>query len=233
MKTLKRYTILAAGLLAATLSSLGAPTGAPTPEFVDTLVTPYLKIQSALAGDSLEAAQSGANAFLSAVDTGPADSDALKDLRGSADSIANAGDITAARAAFLVLSNGMIEMVRDVGTSGKNSLYLVHCPMAFGYKGGDWLQADQTVANPYFGASMLHCGGINEELGGKAQGSHQMQGHDMDHMQHEHGMMDPSGNPHHGMDMDAIHAGVPGYTAQSGGKKADSGCQMACCQSGS
>jgi Cu(I)/Ag(I) efflux system membrane fusion protein len=36
--------------------------------------------------------------------------------------------------------------------------------MAFGNSGADWLQADKSVANPYFGASMLRCGSVKSEL---------------------------------------------------------------------
>jgi Cu(I)/Ag(I) efflux system membrane fusion protein len=41
--------------------------------------------------------------------------------------------------------------------------------MAFDNKGADWLQMDKDTRNPYFyfGASMLKCGQVIEEIGGK------------------------------------------------------------------
>jgi membrane fusion protein, copper/silver efflux system len=40
------------------------------------------------------------------------------------------------------------------------ALYRAHCPMAFGNRGADWLQATEEIANPYFGAKMFRCGDI-------------------------------------------------------------------------
>ena len=35
---------------------------------------------------------------------------------------------------------------------------LVYCPMAFDNTGAHWVQKKGDIMNPYFGASMLHCG---------------------------------------------------------------------------
>ncbi len=40
--------------------------------------------------------------------------------------------------------------------------YLAYCPMAFNDKGAYWLQIEEPISNPYFGASMLRCGEIRE-----------------------------------------------------------------------
>jgi len=42
-------------------------------------------------------------------------------------------------------------------------LDVTHCPMAFGDKGGDWIQAGQNIANPYYGVSMQSCGSIKNQ----------------------------------------------------------------------
>jgi Cu(I)/Ag(I) efflux system membrane fusion protein len=49
---------------------------------------------------------------------------------------------------------------------GSNFFYQdrIHCPMAFNNKGADWLQADNEIRNLYFGASMLKCGEVTEEI---------------------------------------------------------------------
>lgn len=39
-------------------------------------------------------------------------------------------------------------------------LFKFYCPMAFEYEGAFWLQANEQIANPYFGAEMLRCGTI-------------------------------------------------------------------------
>ena len=38
--------------------------------------------------------------------------------------------------------------------------------MAFDYAGGYWVQRDGPIMNPYFGASMLHCGVLEDEGAG-------------------------------------------------------------------
>jgi Cu(I)/Ag(I) efflux system membrane fusion protein len=37
--------------------------------------------------------------------------------------------------------------------------------MVYGDTGADWLQANGDLRNPYFGASMLHCGETKEIFG--------------------------------------------------------------------
>ncbi len=49
----------------------------------------------------------------------------------------------------------------------KGPVYLLHCPMAFDNKGAGWLQLDDQTLNPYFGAQMLQCGGVEEVIGVK------------------------------------------------------------------
>ena len=36
--------------------------------------------------------------------------------------------------------------------------------MALEKQGGDWLQKDKETRNPYFGAAMLKCGDVKEEI---------------------------------------------------------------------
>jgi len=39
--------------------------------------------------------------------------------------------------------------------------------MAFNNKGADWLQIDEDIRNPYFGASMYKCGQVIDVIGTK------------------------------------------------------------------
>ena len=64
----------------------------------------------------------------------------------------------------------MIAVLRDHPGSIENHVVLMHCPMAMGGDGADWLQSSDQLKNPYFGADMLTCGTIVEKWG-KGQGS--------------------------------------------------------------
>ncbi len=153
-----------------TSSSLFAHSDAFTPAFVDSLVTPYLTIQTALASDDLQAAQAGAKTFVEATKKAPEAEDAQAQaaaLRELAEKIAAAEDLKSAREAFFPLSTDLTSMVKHVGVSDKQPLYTAHCPMAFSGKGGDWIQSDKTIANPYYGSKMLRCGSVKSQLAGE------------------------------------------------------------------
>jgi len=126
------------------------------PEFVDTLVPAYLDLQTALAADDLSAAQNAANTLIEAASRGPE----FAPLTDPVAKIVRAETIKVARQYFLAASNEMISLVDHVGTTSGQKLYVAHCPMAFGGEGGDWIQGDRTVNNPYYGSMMLRCGTI-------------------------------------------------------------------------
>lgn len=182
--THKLLSALLAGVLSIALPAGQALAHSPefTPELTTTLVDPYLGIQQALAKDNLEGAKKGATDFLAAMKMAPSTGDAKDEtdaLIAPAKSITDAADIAAARTAFQPLTQEFSTLLKHMGTTRKTPLYLVHCPMAFGNKGADWVQADKTVTNPYFGASMLRCGSVKAEISpqgthtGKAESSHE------------------------------------------------------------
>ena len=43
-------------------------------------------------------------------------------------------------------------------------VYKQFCPMANDGNGGSWLASESQINNPYFGASMLNCGSVEEEI---------------------------------------------------------------------
>lgn len=131
------------------------------PEFVETLVPAYLDLQTALAADDFGAAQVAAKALLQVAGQGPE----FTPLTDPVSQIVVAKNIKSARQHFLSASNEMISLVDHVGTTSEQKLYVAHCPMAFGGKGGDWMQGDRTVNNPYYGSMMLRCGSIKSQLG--------------------------------------------------------------------
>lgn len=160
----KIYKIITIALLTAT--SALAHSDSLKPEFVDRLLKPYFEIQSSLSGDNLEEAKRNAAIFDTMLGHGPSHEEAptLAVLRGDAQKIVSASDIKIARDAFHAISDEIISLVEHVGTSG-DTVFKMHCPMAFKNKGGSWLQASKDLRNPYYGSMMLHCGVQQAELG--------------------------------------------------------------------
>jgi Cu(I)/Ag(I) efflux system membrane fusion protein len=77
--------------------------------------------------------------------------------------LTNSEDIETARKHFVTLSNQMV-MLAKIFDPTERTLYIQHCPMANQDNGADWLSTEKEIKNPYFGASMLKCGEVKEEL---------------------------------------------------------------------
>jgi Cu(I)/Ag(I) efflux system membrane fusion protein len=116
------------------------------------LVPGYLKLQAALAADDLDASKVALKSMMQA--TGhEGDIPDLIHAMLAADSLD-----TIRRPHFETLSNALIEAVESNPNSFETDLYLMHCPMVYGDRGASWLQAEDSLLNPYFGAMMLRCG---------------------------------------------------------------------------
>ena len=174
---MKNYILLALTLMLG--NAAVAHSDAFKPTFVDTLVAPYLQIQTGLAGDDLAAAQKGANAYLKALKSAPTGEAAeeVADLKAPATTIASASEIAAARAAFLELSREVSSLIKHIGVTSETPLYVAHCSMAFGGKGGDWVQSSTQVANPYYGSMMFRCGSVKAQIAGKTAETDSHAGH--------------------------------------------------------
>ena len=143
------------------------------------VVEKYLSLHEALAGDDMGLAVTAAKSAtesLSKVDMSllsrkPHDVWMGRNTKMSKalDAIQKAADIDAARKAFETLSNELIAVVVQFGIPETQQLYRIHCPMAFDNKGADWLQMDEDIRNPYFGASMFKCGEVIEVIGEKTK----------------------------------------------------------------
>jgi Cu(I)/Ag(I) efflux system membrane fusion protein len=137
----------------------------------------YFAMQKALAGDTSASAAKAANESLDvlrAVDMGlltGEDHDKWMQASTAIQTIlTKAGqteDIKSQREEFYLLSQQMTEVARRFGSALQGPVYLLHCPMAFDNKGAGWLQLDDQTLNPYFGAQMLQCGGVEEVIGVK------------------------------------------------------------------
>jgi hypothetical protein len=127
-------------------------------EPVKSVYDDYLKIQAALAKDSLEGVRENANAIAKAIK-----GDEMKmlspDIAQQAETLAKAADLKAARNAFKPLSDSLIKYLADhkVESGAYNEVY---CPMAE----GSWLQSGKKISNPYMGKSMSGCGEIKRKF---------------------------------------------------------------------
>ncbi|MFP4547830.1 MAG: efflux RND transporter periplasmic adaptor subunit [Fidelibacterota bacterium] len=69
------------------------------------------------------------------------------------------------RSNFEIISDNLIELAKSFEQVGDLKFNEAYCPMAFGNKGAYWLQKENQIANPYFGAKMLRCGEIKTNFG--------------------------------------------------------------------
>ena len=133
-------------------ASRAAPTAVKKPSAADvnTLIEPYLRIQQALAGDSLEGISASALALANAtvrIGSGAAA------IRAAVNPFAQVADLARARAAFGGVSDALIDYIGSVLPDG---LAVAYCPMAR----KSWLQRGAVIQNPYYGKAMGDCGRV-------------------------------------------------------------------------
>ncbi|MGP8201418.1 MAG: DUF3347 domain-containing protein [Limisphaerales bacterium] len=136
-----------------------AARGADSPtlsEPVKSVYDHYLKIQGALAQDSLKGVQDNAKAIMNTVRKDDVDRFPAA-LSPQAETLARAGDLAAARKAFKPLSNSLVKYLAD-NKVPKGTYYEVYCPMA----DASWLQTSKDIKNPYMGKAMPDCGVIKD-----------------------------------------------------------------------
>ncbi|MHC4536153.1 MAG: DUF3347 domain-containing protein, partial [Planctomycetota bacterium] len=138
------------------------------------VVEKYLLLQDALASDNKDRAAQVAGETLealSAIEMGLLSGNAQNawmanstKMKAALDTIKEAKGIEPMRVGFEGLSNELISVVGQFGIYEGKTLYRLNCPMAFNNKGADWLQTDENIRNPYFGASMYTCGQVVEVI---------------------------------------------------------------------
>ena len=142
----------------------------PTPEGLQrelgALWEEYQRLASGLAQDDLERAGPAAQALRARAQELSEDQEFMKvraeRLDRAASVLIDAVDLDAARAAFEELSKNVEELLRRYATDREGEVVRAFCPMAFDGRGAAWLQAGEEIRNPYFGASMLTCGEVQE-----------------------------------------------------------------------
>lgn len=110
----------------------------------DKVLDSYTSVSRALAADDLDAARRAAGELAAT-----AKGDQAR-LAAKAEAVASSDSLEVAREKFKPLSEDAEKLAE-----GKDGYYVMTCPMAK----ADWVQKDKEVANPYYGTSMLHCGG--------------------------------------------------------------------------
>lgn len=146
---------------------------------IDRLAEHYLSFAERLAADEFAPAQTVAEEMVVALED---INDALLDeedrhawhrlseqIEETLEQAIEAEDIERAREMLQPLTDALEAAALSYGSEDIDPLYRAYCPMAFNNSGGTWLQRDQTVNNPYFGASMLRCGEILGELGERGE----------------------------------------------------------------
>ena len=141
---------------------------------LDAVYEPYLKFQTALADDRLDDARVHWAAMRAALDRIPTETidprvgQSWQQMRRKLDerlaSEPEQADVDALRVRFEGVAAAMLEMVEVFGHALAEPLYEAYCPMAFNNRGAPWLQATETVDNPYFGHKMKRCGTIRRQF---------------------------------------------------------------------
>ncbi len=141
---------------------------------LDTLYKTYLKLQVALADDQVEEAKAAFAELPAAIELPDAEElegRTLEAWRTDQAKLQRAFhgdwkkiDVKELRKRFESVSNAMLDIADGFGHAQDETLYRVFCPMAFKNKGAVWLQAGETIANPYFGQKMLRCGEIQRDF---------------------------------------------------------------------
>lgn len=127
-----------------------------TNEALKVVLTGYFDVKNALVNDDAAKAKEAAAVLIAS--TG----DYAHALNESLNTIASTDDIEAQRVAFETLSINLYDAAKYGGAG--ITIYKQYCPMAFDDKGAFWLSSEKQILNPYFGASMLRCGSVKEEI---------------------------------------------------------------------
>ncbi|HLW31105.1 MAG TPA: efflux RND transporter periplasmic adaptor subunit [Aequorivita sp.] len=133
----------------------------------------YMVIEKALVNDNSETPKTAANELLKSiknvdmtlVNDEPGHSHWMlleKELRQSASAISKTSDIKEQRDHFSSLSAHLINAIKTFGINKK--VYVDYCPMVNEDSGAFWLSTEKEILNPYYGASMLRCGEISDEI---------------------------------------------------------------------
>ncbi len=141
---------------------------------LEELYTAYFEIQKTLAADTKPPGPASIRLHTTATEL--ADDEALPDEAGEhLQSIATSSEhlhhlkIGKARESFKSVSHAIVTLATLIrGEQASQPFNHFFCPMVKG-GGGDWLQDDAKLVNPYWGREMLHCGEKAHEFPARGQ----------------------------------------------------------------
>jgi len=140
--------LMTAGCAAAPQTSNTPKSGSSMP---DSIIQPYLRIQDALARDTVDGVKGNAGEIATAATALGAP--AMK-IDTSALQLASFDDIADARDKFGTLSDAIVTYMDGLHLTPAEGVHVAFCPM----KQKPWIQSGSTLANPYYGSSMPTCG---------------------------------------------------------------------------
>jgi Cu(I)/Ag(I) efflux system membrane fusion protein len=130
---------------------------------LEQLYAAYFDVQRALAADKLPPAKAAQTLRESATQIQQEPSlpkssiDLLREIATHSEHLHHL-DLPAARNEFKPISHAVITLGTQVRSAqAKTTFTHFYCPMVKG-GGGDWLQPDAKLLNPYYGSQMLRCG---------------------------------------------------------------------------
>ena len=143
--------VLFAGGAALAAQKVATPAPAAA-EATRAVVQSYLEIQAALAADRFDDVKGPARSLASQAAALGKDG---AELAKASTAFAAAADLAAARTAFGPLSDAVIARVKADGSADLAAgLKIGFCPRVR----KSWLQREEQIRNPYYGARMLTCG---------------------------------------------------------------------------
>lgn len=162
--------------LVSSAAAVSSPSAAVVPAVLDTggLLQANFALVAALAADDPVAAQSAAGQARDAL--AKIDAEVLPpaeerqwhawhgEIEAALDRLTQAGALAEQRRHFESFSKVLLKVAALHGVGSAASAYRAMCPMVEGRE-GYWLQPGRVITNPYFGAAMLRCGEVVEELG--------------------------------------------------------------------
>jgi hypothetical protein len=128
-------------------------TPAPGSTMSTAIVDPYLKIQQALADDSMEGVKANAGEIATA--SAALGAPAMK-IDTAAVQLAAATEIDDARTKFATLSEAIDAYMTGLHLKAPEGVRVAVCPMVQ----KPWLQKGEAIENPYYGKEMLTCGSL-------------------------------------------------------------------------
>lgn len=134
---------------------LGLASPVRASESTKAIVASYLNIHAALSSDKVDGVKAAAAAIGKEAARMGAAGDAIQK---AAKAVGSAADLEAARTAFGPLSDAVIAAARADGWKDVPSAKVAYCSMVDRH----WIQTDDKIRNPYYGASMLTCGELKK-----------------------------------------------------------------------